>query len=149
MKQRIIYSLVALLAGVGLFLVGFSFGQKSQSVYLRPDNQAEQALSKVAVLVDTGDNLISYGGIEITPGQSILDVLVMLNQEKALALDYDGPDKSVYGAFIKKIGNKANGSDGQKYWQYWVNGLQPQVAADKYQLQGGETILWTFRKSEF
>ncbi len=148
MKQRIIYSLIVLLAAAGLFLLGFSFGQKSQNVYLRPQNQIESK-STVSVLVDTGDKLTGYQDINIIPGQSVLDVLIMLNQEKGLALDYDGPEKSAYGAFVKKIGDKINGSDGQKYWQYWVDGQQPQVAVDRYQLQSGETILWTFRKSEF
>ncbi|MFZ5390733.1 MAG: DUF4430 domain-containing protein [Patescibacteria group bacterium] len=148
MKQRIIYSLVGLLAAAGLFLIGFSFGQKSQNVYLRPQSQMDQAAT-VSVLLDSGDSLASYSDINIITGQTVLDVLVMLNQDKGVALDYDGADKSPYGAFVKKIGDKANGSDGQKYWQYWVNGLQPQVAVDKYQLTGGETILWTFRKSEF
>jgi len=34
-----------------------------------------------------------------------------------------------------------------KYWQYEVNGVQPQIGAGQYQLQAGERIEWKFAEA--
>ncbi len=49
------------------------------------------------------------------------------------------------GAFVESIDSVA-GSGGW-FWRYTVNGTAGQVAADKHQLQPGDTVVWHFRKA--
>ena len=42
----------------------------------------------------------------------------------------------------------ANGTD-EKYWQYLVDGIMPQIGADQYILKDGESIEWNFEKSAY
>jgi hypothetical protein len=146
MKQKAIYLLLALLAAVGVFFVGVSYGK--QPVGSRPAIQLglpDLAANKtVAVLIDDGEKVTGYDKLSLPKTANALELLKQVTSKNNLKLDYDS--SSPMGAFVKQIGEKVNGQD-TKYWQYWVNGVQPMVAADKQPLKGGETVLWTFRKS--
>lgn len=52
------------------------------------------------------------------------------------------------GILIEAIDGKENGQD-ESYWMYYVNGVLPMVASDKYQLKGGDKIEFKFEKSQF
>jgi len=148
MKRKFFYSLVIVLALAGVFGLGYSFAQNQPAPPLTATSFNSANSVTVAVLVDDGNKIVGYTSVNLSQDNTVLGALKSLSQSQGLVLDYDGPDKSTYGSFVKQIGDKKNGTD-QKYWQYWVNGSQPLMAADKYQLKGGETILWTFRKSQF
>ncbi len=143
MKQKSIYILIALLLAVGIFSLGLNYGQKDGS--LERFGQIPEQLRTVDVLIDDGNVIRNYKAVDIGR-MTVLEALISVTESNKLIFDYDGPEKSAYGAFVKQIGEQKNG-DGQKFWQYWVNGAQPLIAADKYELKGGEVILWTFRKS--
>ncbi len=142
-KQKSIYVIVGLLALVGVFLLGASYGP---SLFKKPVKLGEltENYRAVAILIDDGQQIKSFKAGTLAKEQSVLDSLIFVTQANKLSLDYDS--SSPMGAFIKQIGSEVNGQD-NKYWQYWVNGSQPMVAADKFMLKGGETVLWTFRKS--
>ncbi|MBI5466033.1 MAG: DUF4430 domain-containing protein [Candidatus Kerfeldbacteria bacterium] len=146
MKQKGIYFLLALLAAVGIFFVGASYNRSPEGS--RPAIQLglpDLATSKtVSLLIDSGDKLAGYDKLQLPKSANVLELLKQVTKVNKLKFDYD--TSSPMGAFVKQIGEQVNGQDA-KYWQYWVNGVQPMVAADKLELKGGETVLWTFRKS--
>ncbi|MCK4524995.1 MAG: DUF4430 domain-containing protein [Candidatus Andersenbacteria bacterium] len=53
-----------------------------------------------------------------------------------------------YGVFIESINGIKNGDDG-KYWQYYINDVLGDVAADKKVLKEGNNIEWRFEEVPF
>lgn len=148
LKQKIVYTSIGAVAALGIFLLGLSLGSQPQ-IYSEPASQfsaVKPAILPVAVVIDDGDKITGYGKLALLQPANALDLLKTVTTQHNLKLDYDA--SSPMGAFVKQIGDKINGQS-NKYWQYWVNGVQPMVAADKFELKGGETILWTFRASQF
>jgi len=56
---------------------------------------------------------------------------------------YDG-----MGTLVTSMAGHVNGDD-NKYWQYFVNGEMPMVAADQYMLSDKDTLEWKFISSSF
>ena len=50
------------------------------------------------------------------------------------------------GVLVESIDGVHNGTD-NKYWQYWVNGELPMVAADKKEIKEGDKVEWKFASS--
>lgn len=50
---------------------------------------------------------------------------------------------SAMGAFVTEIDGIKNADSG--YWTYKVNDTAPQVAADKYMVTAGDTIVWIYQ----
>ncbi len=50
------------------------------------------------------------------------------------------------GVFVTAINGSVNG-EGGRYWQYWVNGVYGDVAADHKALNDGDVVLWSFSAS--
>lgn len=51
------------------------------------------------------------------------------------------------GIFVTAINGSVNG-DGGRYWQYWVNGVYCDVAADHKALNDDDVVLWRFSPSQ-
>ena len=51
------------------------------------------------------------------------------------------------GVFVTAINGSVNG-EGGRYWQYWVNGVYGDVAADHKALNDGDVVLWSFSASQ-
>ncbi len=51
------------------------------------------------------------------------------------------------GVFVTAINGSVNG-EGGRYWQYWVNGVYGDVAADHKALQDDDVVLWSFSASQ-
>jgi hypothetical protein len=47
------------------------------------------------------------------------------------------------GTLVEKIGEQANGTDGN-YWMYYVNDTFAPVGADAYIVKKGDVIEWKF-----
>ncbi|MBI4128011.1 MAG: DUF4430 domain-containing protein [Parcubacteria group bacterium] len=147
MKNKVTYYLIAFLAAAGIFFLGMSYGSRQEILSNLPTPRISVgAAREVSLLIDDGVTLTGYKDVPLPDPPTVLEVLKTVTSEKGIAFDYNPPEASPYGAFIKQIGEKKNGEQ-DRYWQYWVDGSQPQVAADRYELKGGETILWTFRGS--
>ncbi len=144
MKSKGIYLIIGLLAAVGIFFLGASYGKAPGSAPIQLGIPTSVQSKTAALLLDDGDKVSGYDKQALPQKANVLELLKQVTTENKLKLDYD--TSSPMGAFVKQIGDKISGQDA-KYWQYWVNGTQPMVAADKYQLKGGESVLWTFRKS--
>lgn len=148
-KTKLIYYLAAFLIIVGVFLLGLSWGLGNDSKTISvAENTSRPTSQQVTLLIDNGKDVKNYKDINLTTGDNVFTVLQQVATTNNIKLDFNPAESSAWGVFIKQIGDKINGQN-QKYWQYWVNGDQPQVAADKYELKNGDLIWWTFRESSF
>lgn len=107
--------------------------------------RAPEQIMLVNFQIDDGDSTLTIPKLILPNSASVLAALEEATAQKKLTFEVDR--SSSLGAFIKQIGEKKNGT-GAKYWQYWVNGKQPLIAADRLQLKPGDTVLWAFRRSE-
>jgi len=85
--------------------------------------------------------------VQFISPMTALEVLQQLDVEddeiQLITKDYPG-----LGTLVESIGSKANGAN-DKYWQYKVNGVMPQIGADKFEVVNGDSIEWYFGTSEF
>ena len=51
------------------------------------------------------------------------------------------------GVFVTSINGSVNG-EGGRYWQYWVNGVYGDIAADHKALLDDDVVLWSFTPSQ-
>jgi len=100
-----------------------------------------------AYITLTVDGIYDGRNVFIDVGDTVLDVLTTLDEtdpELDLTLEtHDG-----LGALVTAMGDRVNGTD-NRYWQYTVDGEMPMIGAGNYELEGGETIEWTFTASAF
>ena len=82
------------------------------------------------------DQLVAY------PGDTVFSLLKRSSSDHEFALKYTYYE--TYDAtLVDSINNIAGGTDG-KYWQYYVNGICPMVGADKYLVNNGDSVTWSF-----
>jgi len=146
-----------IILGVLIILLIYLFSQE----YLRLQNeifslaQTEANVKKITreiiqervlYVIDFGDgNIKSYW--LILPGNStVFSLLGELAQRENFKVE-SRMYKEV-GVFVESIDGIKNGTD-NKYWQYWVNGELPMVAADKKEVKKGDKIEWKFAPSSF
>jgi hypothetical protein len=127
------------LATLAVFLFGYATAvTRSRGLYAGGNGK------DVALLINDSVYVRSYTKEHLPDPPTALGLLETVTRREGLALEVDR--SSSLGAFVKQITDRKNGQD-TLYWQYYVDGQQPMVAADKYELRGGETVLWTFSKS--
>jgi hypothetical protein len=51
-------------------------------------------------------------------------------------------------AFVESIGGVVNSQVEGRWWQYWVNGELGPVAANAYQVNDGDSIVWHYTGSQ-
>ena len=140
------YVMVALVFLIAGFLLGQSYNLPFLPKISNPqgDEQNQQIAQTVTYVINYGANEISeFQDVSFAPGDTVLDLLTRLAQENNFILttkDYDN-----LGVLVVKIGDKENNQD-NKYWQYEVNGVQPQIGSSQYQPQSGERIEWKFEE---
>lgn len=144
MRKYFFQLVITAVCALAIFLIGFSAGVARSSFVSQPSAQVVPAKS-ISLLINNGEYVKSYTGLPLPQPPTLLKLLENSSTREGYTVEVD--KASSLGAFVKQIGDKANGQ-GQMYWQYYVNGSQPQVAANRFILQGGETVLWTFSKSE-
>jgi len=101
---------------------------------------------KVFYIIDKGDgNLLSY---QIVPAENstAFSLLKELAQRENFEIEYKTYEGM--GVFVESIAEIKNGMD-NKYWQYWVNGELPMVAADKKEIKEGDKVEWKFAPASF
>ena len=143
MQNKVVRILITILIATGVFYFGYSFNPNLKNVNFSSNTSSD----KVSVLIDDGKIVTGFANQDIPADATVFGLLQQVTSTNNIVLDYTPAAETSFNAvFIKKIGDKQNGEFGS-YWQYWVNGEQPQVGADKFNLTGGETVLWTFRPS--
>jgi hypothetical protein len=131
--------LILVVLGAGLIGASFAFTRALPPRHAITDARA------VSITLAVQD-LHTDRSIEVTAGETILQVLQELNAlDPALTLEtktYAG-----MGTLVTQLGGHKNG-EGDKYWQYKVDGIMPQIGADAYTLKGGERVEWFFSLSQ-
>lgn len=147
MLNKTLSAIIVILVGVGLFYFGYSY---SPSLSFKNNTGYTSNTSKqtVSMLIDDGKIITGFDNQTIPPDEpTVFGLLKQVTTTNNIKLEYDPASSNSFNAvFIKQIGEKKN-STNAAYWQYWVDGSQPPVGADHYNLTGGEAVLWTFRLS--
>jgi len=102
--------------------------------------------NKIIYTIDKGNGNIKSYKISFSKDSTVFSLLEELAQKENFKIDF-----TVYqgmGVLIKSIDGVENGTD-NKYWQYWVNGELPMVAADKKEVKVGDKIEWKFATTQF
>lgn len=89
---------------------------------------------------------IVYSYNEAEKESSVFSGLINYGKENNVGIKYN--NNYDFGVFIESIGKIKNGDDG-KYWQYYVNGILGDVAADKRILREGDSVEWRFEEVPF
>lgn len=101
---------------------------------------------KVFYIIDKGDgNLLFY---QIVPAENstVFSLLKELAQRENFEIEYKTYEGM--GVFVESIDEFKGGTD-NKWWQYWVNGELPMVAADKKEIKEGDKVEWKLAPSFF
>ena len=72
---------------------------------------------------------------------TVYSVLQAIGQKENFAITHKNYPEM--GVLVESIGGTASGQD-NKYWQYWVNNVLGEVAADKKFLKAGDKVEWKF-----
>lgn len=94
-----------------------------------------------------GEQIVSYFFDENDKEASVFSGLLNYGQENNIKVEYNN-DYSEYGVFVESIAGVKNGDDG-KYWQYYVNDVLGDVAADNKILKEGDSVEWRFEEVPF
>lgn len=136
-----------LILGCIFFLAGLLLGQSINFGQSTPVPQVNESADTsveavVSAMIDYGNgDLNSASGIPLNEAQNPFEVLEWFEKNKQTSLDFQRVDG--VGVFVKKIGEKENGSE-NKFWQYWVNNRYAMVASDSYALRHGDSVEWKF-----
>jgi hypothetical protein len=139
-KKILLFLAVVALAVLILFLTGSPiFAPKTA-----PAKNTNQVI-KVEIKIEGLAN--SPWQIEVSPNTTLLTALENLNQTNP-EIKLKTKNYGDMGVLVEQLGDSANGQD-EKYWQYFVNAVQPMVGADKYILNNNDQVEWKFAKSSF
>ena len=105
----------------------------------------QNTLSLTFIFTDNDQQIVDYSLTENST-ENLLAITETISRQKNWEFAYQ--DYGQMGSLLTKIGNWENGQD-KKYWQYFVDGQQPQVSADQYLPKAGEKIEWRFAESKF
>jgi len=145
-KKSNIFLIVALsliiIVGILLWIfleIGVKQNSVSENINLQ-ENKGEASL-----IIDNGDGKPENFKLSIKDKYTAFDALNDAAQKTGKVIKIKKYD---IGVFIEAIGGKENEKNG-KNWLYYVNGVMPQVAADKYELKNGDSIEFKFEKFSF
>lgn len=143
MHTKLIWKVV----GIGILFFAFIAGV---SVYTSQapasiDRGSEAAVQMRTITISI-ENLYFHRQATITAGDTVLKMLQQLDaQDPQLQLSIK--EYSGLGTLVESMNGIKNG-DQNKYWQYKVNGIMPQIGADQYELYEGDIVEWYFETSQ-
>ncbi len=138
-NKKILVLILAIMVVVAGLLIYTSDPQQNQ--------HKEQSSTEVHTAFITIEGLYEYKKVDFTTNQTVLQLLQVLNQsDSRVALktkEYSG-----MGTLVEGMVGKENG-DENRYWQYTINGVMPQMGADMLEIKEGDRVEWHFVESEF
>jgi uncharacterized membrane-anchored protein len=140
MSKKTIWSLLILAVVATALILGLpQFSNLGSNDIAKQENTVQPEVVTVTV-----EGLYSSRQITLKTNQTVLQVLQMLDSDdpqlRLATKEYSG-----LGTLVESMNGQTNGTNGE-YWQYKVNGVMPQVGADKYNLKNGDTMEWNFDK---
>jgi len=101
---------------------------------------------KISYLIDKGNGQINSYPITSLENSTVFSLLEELADRENFKIEFTTyPDMGVFVESIDKVKNGTN----NKYWQYWVNGELPMIAADKKEVGKGDRVEWKFAPIAF
>ncbi|MCK5123013.1 MAG: DUF4430 domain-containing protein [Candidatus Pacebacteria bacterium] len=110
------------------------------------DENQEKTGEQIIETSEEKENVISYSFDASDEEKTVFSRLLNYGEENNVGVEYN--NKYSYGVFIENISGIKNGDDG-KYWQYYVNDILGDVAADKKVLEEGDEVEWRFEEVPF
>ncbi len=105
------------------------------------------AVDGVHLLVETPSWTIRYAP-PTTTNNTAWGILLEASLRLHFSVDASGTNGSLPNyVFVIAINGSVNG-DGGLYWQYWVNGVYGDRAANLYALHSNDTVAWRFMTSQ-
>lgn len=143
--KTLIRALVALVILAAGFLLGAGF-ERSRTLSA-PAPVSSREMQSASVLIDTGSELLGFQDV-VAVGEatalSLLEEAAGRNTDVTVATESYGD----IGTLVTAINGYQNGHDGN-YWQFWVNNEYAEVAADKYPVATGDSVMWKFTSARF
>ena len=141
MKKNYIFGILAII----ILVVGsIYFFSPSPSPTAPSQQSTKNGNASISVSLSIG-GLYDTRQVTAQSGETVLSLLQRLNTAdtniKLGMKEYSG-----LGTLVENIGELRNGA-GNKYWQYSVNDVMPQIGADKFLLSDGDQIRWSFSES--
>ncbi|MEK7104016.1 MAG: DUF4430 domain-containing protein [Patescibacteria group bacterium] len=137
-----------------VFLVVFSAGILVSGVYFLSQQSSQLPGKETVKEIMSGDFLAKDIVYKINNGQenkeykfdytsssTVFSILQAVGQKENFVITYKNYPEM--GILVESIGGMVNGQD-NKYWQYWVNDILGEVAADKKFLKSGDKVEWKF-----
>ncbi|MCX6760979.1 MAG: DUF4430 domain-containing protein [Candidatus Nealsonbacteria bacterium] len=101
---------------------------------------------KVSYKIIEGNGKIISSTIFISKNSNVFSLLEEMSKQENFKIE--SKEYKGMGLLVESIDGVKNGTD-NKYWQYWVNGELPMVAADKKEVKNGDKIEWKFDLADF
>lgn len=140
------FIIIAVIFFAAGFLVGQSYQLPSAGPASNQQSVNQAAKAKITYILKFGDNeLTEFQNVEVTPDQTVLEILKKLTAANNLTLETK--DFKDLGIMVDKIGGRANGQN-KKYWQFFVNNQYAQTGADKTFLKNGDNVEWRFTSDQ-
>lgn len=132
---------------MGILVIGAIYSLRNIDDKITTEQPAEQpGQGRVVYVIDKGDeNLKSYQ-VVLSEDSTVFSLL-----EELAARENFQVESKIYkdlGVFVESIDGLKNGTE-NRYWQYWVNGELPMMAADKNKVKNGDKIEWKFAPTPF
>ena len=126
---------------VGLVSSGFIFFSKIETPdqfysYNLPEI-TDESLTVSMSIMDGDKAIIGMQEYALLEGDTVFELVYRATRSKGIPMSY----VSGWDAYISSIGDLAEGDRGSTSgWVYYVNGVQPQVGVDNYQLKAGDVV---------
>lgn len=109
------------------------------------ENQ-EEVNEQLSEKSEEKENIISYFFDANDEEATVFSGLLNYSEKNNIEVVYN--NNYSFGVFIESISGIKNGDDG-KYWQYYINDILGDVAADKKVLEEGNKVEWRFEEMPF
>ncbi|MFZ2555957.1 MAG: DUF4430 domain-containing protein [Minisyncoccia bacterium] len=143
MNTKRIWQILGVLVLVLTFIGFFTFTNPSQTPDREDTSQIQNQTGTVSLTVE---GLYQGKQTPVSSDETVLQILLALNARDP-AMKLSTKEYSGLGTLVDGMGILKNGTD-QKYWQYKVDGVMPQIGADAYTLKNGDSIEWFFDISQ-
>lgn len=109
----------------------------------QPRPIASSTITGTVLRVDGAGWLIRYAPTE-TANNTVFGLLMEAASRLGFRVDYQ-QYALPHGVLVTAINGTVSGQGpSPRYWQYWVNGVYGDVAADAFAIHSGDTVLWNY-----
>jgi hypothetical protein len=146
----------SVIIGLGVLLVIIAVGivssrvaskdkiaENSPLVSAGKDQSLKENLEVSYVLKKADGQSLDFKLTKTNDLNTVFDFLKKVSETDKVELKYN--NNYSFGVFIESIADIKNGDNG-KYWQYYINNVLGDVAADKKEVKAGDKVEWRFEK---